>query len=148
VYERPRWETIERSLRDVQWDNIHQLVDAMLEYYYPSSHAAASQSPSSSSSSSSSNLTTASDIQFYSLSTYFDSIMEANRRRFMEETLESIVDLALQLPQLCPQSLPLLRKQVQLTLWLYTSRDHNNNCGRNSIPFDLIYNRHNPHISK
>ena len=44
--------------------------------------------------------------------------MEANRRRFMEETLERIVDLALQLPQLCPQPLPLLRKQVQLTSWL------------------------------
>ena len=50
--------------------------------------------------------------QFCSLSTYFDSTMEANRRRFTAETMPGMIDLALQLPQLCSQPLPLLRKQV------------------------------------
>ena len=102
VDSRSRWETIERSLRPSRWDNVNQLADAMLQYYRPSSDAAA-------------HLSMSSDLQFCSLSTYFDHLIEANRRRFMVETLPLIVDLALQLPQLCPEPLRLLRKQVLLT---------------------------------
>jgi len=75
----------------------------MLKYYCTSSDTATQRQPLSS------------GQQFSFLINYFDSLMETNRRRFMNSTLPRIVDLALQLPQLCRQPLTLLRKQVILT---------------------------------
>jgi len=50
---------------------------------------------------------------FVAISTYFDQLIAANQRRLLDQTLPRIVDVALQLPQLCSQPLPLLRKQAR-----------------------------------
>lgn len=43
---------------------------------------------------------------------YFDEMMGDTRRRFFQETLQNIINLALELPEICTKPIRLLRKQV------------------------------------
>lgn len=48
---------------------------------------------------------------------YFDHMLDDNRRKFFGETLKKIIDLALQLPEICTKPVRLLRKQVAVNVY-------------------------------